>query len=103
MKKKISMLLFFQVVSESIRQVFPGIGVAPSLMVAGTDTKHYEDLTSSIYRFYPSVLHPADLKRIHGFNERISVKNYEQTLNYFYHLMMNADKNALAEPQKEEL
>ena len=60
-------------------------------MIANTDTKHYLDLTDAVYRFMPSVLTPEDTKRIHGFNERLEVKNYEKTINYFYHLMRNAD------------
>ena len=61
------------------------------LMIANTDTKHYLDLTDAVYRFMPSVLTPEDTKRIHGFNERLGVKSYENTINYFYHLMRNAD------------
>ncbi|XP_031566346.1 N-fatty-acyl-amino acid synthase/hydrolase PM20D1.2-like isoform X2 [Actinia tenebrosa] len=93
----------YQVVSESIRQVFPEATVAPGLMIAGTDTTHYLDLTKSVYRFLPSLLGPEDLKRFHGFNERISVKNYEQTINYFYHLMVNADKTPQEQRPKVEL
>ncbi|CAH3164693.1 unnamed protein product [Porites lobata] len=81
----------FQVISKSVRQVFPEVGVSPGLMIANTDTRHYLELTDSVYRFMPSVLTPEDAKRIHGFNERISVENYEKTINYFYHLMINAD------------
>ena len=60
-------------------------------MIANTDTKHYLELTDAVYRFMPSVLTPEDTKRIHGFNERLGVKNYERTIQYFYHLMRNAD------------
>jgi len=81
----------FQVISQSVQQVFPDIGVSPGLMIANTDTKHYLELTDAVYRFMPSVLTPEDTKRIHGFNERLGVKNYEKTINYFYHLMRNAD------------
>ncbi|XP_022797505.1 N-fatty-acyl-amino acid synthase/hydrolase PM20D1.2-like [Stylophora pistillata] len=81
----------FQVISQSVRQVFPEVGVSPGLMIANTDTKYYLDLTDAVYRFMPSVLTPEDTKRIHGFNERIGVKNYEKTINYFYHVMINAD------------
>ena len=34
---------------------------------------------------------PDDLKRFHGRNERISVKNFEQAVNFFYHVIKNAD------------
>ena len=65
------------------------------LMIANTDTKYYLELTDAVYRFMPSVLTPKDAKRIHGFNERIGVKNYEKTINYFYHVMINADAASL--------
>jgi len=94
---------YYQVISESIRQVFPGIGIAPGMMIGGTDSKHYLNLTSSVYRFYPSILTPKDFKTIHGVNERISVKNYEQTINYFYHLMVNADNVPQQATPKQEL
>ena len=64
-------------------------------MIANTDTKHYLHLTDAVYRFMPTVLRPEDTNRIHGFNERISVDNYEKTINYFYHLMLNADAASL--------
>ena len=72
-------------------------------MIANTDTKHYLDLTDAVYRFMPSVLTPEDTKRIHGFNERLGVKNYEKTINYFYHLMRNADAAVIEteEPHSE--
>ncbi|XP_074609923.1 N-fatty-acyl-amino acid synthase/hydrolase PM20D1-like [Acropora palmata] len=81
----------FQVISQSVRQVFPDIGVSPGLMIANTDTMHYLELTDAVYRFMPSILTPEDAKRIHGFNERLGVKNFERMINYFYHLMRNAD------------
>lgn len=38
---------------------------------------------------------PEDLKRFHGNNERISVQNYEQVINFYYHLLVNADEGTL--------
>ena len=45
-------------------------------MVANTDTKHYQNLCDSIYRFQPVLLSKSDLSRFHGTDERISIKNY---------------------------
>lgn len=89
----------FQVISQSVRQVFSDIGVSPGLMIANTDTRHYLELTDAVYRFMPSILSPEDAKRIHGFNERLGVENYERTINYFYHLMRNADAASLGTVQ----
>ena len=64
-------------------------------MIGNTDTRHYTGITNNIYRFSPTFMYPDDLPRFHGLNERISIKNYEEAVNFFYHLMMNADKAAL--------
>ena len=64
-------------------------------MIGNTDTVHYVRFTHNIYRFSPTFMFPEDLKRFHGNNERISIRNYEQTINFYYHLMVNADEGAL--------
>jgi len=65
------------------------------LLVASTDTKHYLNLSRNIYRFSPTFMYPEDIRRFHGDNERISVENYGQTINYYSHLMTNADRESL--------
>ena len=74
-------------------------------MVGNTDTHHYAHLTPNIYRFAPTVMYPEDVARFHGLNERISIKNYEQAINFFYHVLVNADKEKLepAHQHGEEL
>ncbi|XP_002736702.1 N-fatty-acyl-amino acid synthase/hydrolase PM20D1-like [Saccoglossus kowalevskii] len=84
----------YYTISKSLRQVFPNILVSPGLMLANTDTRHYWNLTKSIYRFAPAIMKQSDLPRIHGSNERISIRNYEQVVNFYYHLMVNADESA---------
>ncbi len=64
-------------------------------MIGGTDTRHYTHLTDKIYRFAPSYFYPEDTARFHGLNERISVKNYEQAVNFYYHLIQNSDQESL--------
>ena len=64
-------------------------------MPANTDSRHYTGITKNIYRFSPSFMYPEDLLRYHGRNERISTKNYEEAINFFYHMMKNSDKTAL--------
>ena len=43
---------------------------------------------------------PEDVARFHGDNERMSLKNYEQVVNFYYHLMMNADKEKVESVHK---
>ncbi|KAI8511198.1 hypothetical protein Bbelb_102980 [Branchiostoma belcheri] len=73
-------------------EIFPDALVAPTTMVGNTDTLHYWNLSSAIYRFNPCVMTSSDLPRFHGVNERISVKSYERVMNFYYHLIVNMDE-----------
>jgi len=64
-------------------------------MVGNTDTNHYLKLSPNIYRFSPTFMYPQDIARFHGDNERISVENYGQAVNFYSHLMTNADLESL--------
>lgn len=70
--------------------------------MASTDTKHFLKLSKNIYRFAPSVLEQEDLKRIHGANERISLQNYEEVPNFYYHLMINSDVESLGSNTRDK-
>ncbi|XP_019614153.1 PREDICTED: N-fatty-acyl-amino acid synthase/hydrolase PM20D1-like [Branchiostoma belcheri] len=82
----------YMAIQESIQQIYPDSLVAPSVLMGNTDTRHYWNLTSAIYRFSPNVMTPEDLTRFHGVNERISVQDYERVMNFYFHLMRNVDK-----------
>lgn len=85
----------YQVMKNSIRQVWSEAAVAPGVLVANTDTRHYLHFTHNVYRFSPTFMYPGDISRFHGINERISKKNYEQTMNFYHHLILNADEPQL--------
>jgi len=72
----------FLTLQRVIRQVFPGVVVAPGLAVVATDSRHYEAVADNIYRFLPVQLQVEDLQRIHGIDERISVENYRQMVQF---------------------
>jgi len=74
----------------TIRACYPGVVVAPSLVVGATDARHYAGLTSSVYRFNGLRLGPDDLPRIHGVDERISVENYMEMIRFYARLIEGA-------------
>lgn len=80
----------FQWLVRVIREVFPGTLVAPSLVVGGTDAKHFTELSPNVYRFIPVKLTPDDLHRFHGINERISIQNYIDMVKFYVHLLRKA-------------
>jgi len=83
----------YNVIHHTIKQIFPGAIVLPGLLTGGTDSKYYGELCDDVYRFAPSYLGVEDIKRFHGHDELITVKNYEQTINFFYHLLENFEKS----------
>jgi len=84
-------IMAFQVIANAALQVFPEGHIAPGTLIANTDTKHYQHLVDKIYRFTPAFITKNDTKRFHGFNERISVENFVQTVEFYHRLIKNAD------------
>ncbi|MCH8568085.1 MAG: M20 family peptidase [Balneolales bacterium] len=80
----------FMVLSKSIKQIFPEVAVAPSLMIGATDARHYTQIADEIYRFSPLRAEQSDLDRVHGTNERLSISNYGEMIQFFSRLIVNA-------------
>jgi carboxypeptidase PM20D1 len=69
--------------AEALEAACPGTPALPFLMVATTDSRHYQELTKSIFRFSPHRLDPGELARIHGHDERISVENFNRGIRFY--------------------
>ena len=65
----------FQLIAQSVRAVYGNIAVAPGLMVAGSDSRHYSKVADNSFRFNPMLVGPEDLTGFHGTNEKISIDN----------------------------
>ncbi|WP_437683457.1 M20 family peptidase [Sorangium sp. So ce131] len=78
-------------IEKTIRQIFPDAIVAPSLVLGGTDSAHYQRIADGVYRFCPTRLLDEDRARFHGTNERISVKNFAEVVRFYAQLIKNAD------------
>mgnify|MGYP003693879807 CR=1 FL=1 len=76
--------------NRTIREVFPDVIVAPGLMVAATDSRHYTGITDKIFRFSPVRANSDDLKRFHGTNERLSVEGYADMIRFYRRLIENS-------------
>ncbi len=85
----------FHLLERTIREVFPDVLVTPALLMGGTDTKHYAGLSRDIYRFGPANIGPEDLPRIHGTNERIAVKDYENGVRFYHQLLLNSSRSEI--------
>ncbi len=80
----------YQMLNKTIREIFPDVIVAPGLMVAATDSRHYVGVTDKIFRFSPVRANGEDLKRFHGTNERLSVEGYADMIRFYRRLLENS-------------
>jgi len=69
------------------RDHFESIAVAPYLVIAGTDSRHYTEVADNNYRFLPMRLDSDDLDRIHGTDERISIDNLRTMISFYYYFL----------------
>jgi carboxypeptidase PM20D1 len=81
----------YALLRDTLQAEDPDLVVAPGLLLAGTDSKHYARLAENSFRFRPLRLGPGDLPRIHGVDERISIANYQQVIRFYEALLRNAD------------
>lgn len=84
----------FANIKTAIIGVYPGSIVSPALLPAGTDSKHFLDLSKNLFRFSPFCIHKDEASRIHNTDERISVAAC-QDIMAFYMLMYQI------QPQKD--
>jgi carboxypeptidase PM20D1 len=79
----------FRALARSIGEVFPGAVVAPGLVLGGTDSRHFTGLADDVYRFVPLWMEDADVSRIHGIDERISVDRHADAVRFYRRLIAN--------------
>lgn len=77
---------------QAIIDGFPGTLVAPNVVVAGTDSRHFASVTDDIYRFAPFTFDSSDFSRIHGLNERMGVADLARGVQV-YTLMLERAGN----------
>jgi carboxypeptidase PM20D1 len=82
----------FRTVQQAARNVYSDAIVAPYLMFAGSDAKHYDAVSKNTYRFLPVQITSEDLTRMHGTNEHVSVENYLKAIKVYSEVMKEANK-----------
>jgi carboxypeptidase PM20D1 len=80
----------YQMLKHTIEESFDQALVSPSLFVAASDSRHFHNLTSNIYRFRPIRATHDDRPRVHGIDERISTANYMEMIQFQIRLIENS-------------
>jgi acetylornithine deacetylase/succinyl-diaminopimelate desuccinylase-like protein len=79
--------LFRALVTESNR-VFPGVPVTTYLFQAGTDAGAWRSRGIPVYGIYPYPISPDELTRMHGNDERVSIKSLQQGTDLIYNTLL---------------
>jgi len=74
-------------IKTALEEVWHGIPVIPFINTAVTDSRHYQKLCNSTFRFIPYKLDSKELNGIHGHDERISEENIRRGLMFYTALM----------------
>lgn len=82
----------FEDLHKTIRQIFPQTIVGPNLMVAGTDSKHFTRISNQVFRFSPFIANPETVGGLHGINEHITIKDFQNTIRFYHQLIQNTSK-----------
>lgn len=77
----------FALVAAMARTAVPEAPVAPSLVLAATDSRYYADVAENVYRFAPALFQNADVASVHGKNERLSIDNLARMIRGYAYLM----------------
>ena len=79
----------FKLLSNVIGKTFPDAIVAPSLLIAQTDSRHFNKVTENIYRFNPVRMNDEILDTFHGKDERIGILDFMESIA-FYKLLLKS-------------
>jgi carboxypeptidase PM20D1 len=82
----------FKTIQQSAKNVYGEAVIAPYLMFAGSDAKHYDRIAENTYRFLPVQLTSEDLNRMHGTNEHISIDNYLNAIGFYMEVIKESDQ-----------
>jgi carboxypeptidase PM20D1 len=81
----------FEMLRRTILQVQPDALVAPYLLMAATDARHYTGIADNVYRFLPLRVTPDDVHRVHGTDERIQIDDYARVVRFFRQLLLTLE------------
>ena len=84
----------YQLLNRTVREVFPGVLVAPGLMLGATDSTHFGELSDHIFKFSPVRAAALDLSRFHGTNERMATANYAELIRFYHRLLTQATRQS---------
>lgn len=80
----------YNVINRTIKEVFKNTLTAPNLVIAATDSRHFGEVSSNIYRFVPYHINENNITTFHGIDEHILVEDYKDAIRFYAQLIKNS-------------
>lgn len=77
----------YRYLATALGQEAPATPIAPSLMIAGSDSRSLVSVADDVYRFAPNRFHMGELGMVHGVNEHMTLDNLERNIRFYARLM----------------
>jgi acetylornithine deacetylase/succinyl-diaminopimelate desuccinylase-like protein len=81
----------YRALEQSAHSLWPGRPVTPYLFQAGTDALAWRSRGVPVYGIYPYAITADDLRRMHGNDERVSIKSLEQGTELIYKTLVQLE------------
>lgn len=82
----------FMIIHKTIKQAYPEALVAPTMMLAASDSRKYIEISKNVYNFAPIVVTSQDLARTHGLDERNKIEDFRRGIAFYYLLLKNCQE-----------
>lgn len=82
----------YNVINRTIKEVFENTLTAPNLVIAATDSRHFGEVSSNIYRFVPYHINEDNITTFHGIDEHILVEDYKDAIRFYRQLILNSNQ-----------
>lgn len=73
----------YAITCETIKKIFPGIGIMPYVVTGGTDSSHFGEVCDSCVRFSPINMGPEQMSSMHGIDENIEAGTLPDGVDYY--------------------
>jgi carboxypeptidase PM20D1 len=77
----------WEVLVRCISAVFPAAAIAPYVMMQASDSRHFAQISDTVYRFMPFDLTAAERGTLHAKNESIRVATWLRAIDFFDRLL----------------
>jgi len=76
-------------VEKTVREHFPDVGVAPYLIMGGTDCRHFHALTENALRFCPLRMTTAQNASCHAVDEHVTISALAEAVRFYKKFLQN--------------